>query len=306
MILALPSGVTTTAPRARSAPTQAVTTLLRDYGPRVLALSLRLCNNRSDAEDLVQDVFLQAFRKWHTFKGDADPGTWLYTIAIRAGRARFRKRNRRETILRPTTELMPWTESSIAAVDSPPDNAARAEAAEAVHLAIAELPDQFRVPIILKEMLELPIEDVAQALNIKPETVKTRLHRARLHLRKAMLKELPARAAPAPTYEKRVCLDLLRAKLDAMDKGRGFPIGRDILCERCRAVFAELDMAQDACSLMADGSIPARLRANIESAIRRAEQPLTARGTSTASKAGKAGRTQPARSAASPRRQRRG
>lgn len=306
MTPALPSDVTTTAPRAGSPPTQAITTLLRDYGPRVLALSLRLCKNRSDAEDLVQDVFLQAFRKWHTFKGDADPGTWLYTIAIRAGRARFRKRIRRESRLRPTGELMPWTESTIAAVDQPPVNAARAESTEAVHRAIAELPDQFRVPIIMKEMLELPIEDVAHALNIKPETVKTRLHRARLHLRKVMLKELPSRAAPAPSYEKRVCLDLLRAKLDAMDKGRGFPIGREILCERCRAVFAELDMAQDACSLMADGTIPPRLRASIESAIKRAAAPVTSTGTSRASKAGKAGRTQPTRSTASPRRPRRG
>jgi hypothetical protein len=118
-------------------------------------------------------------------------------------------------------------------------------------------------------MLELSIEDVANALNIKPETVKTRVHRARLLLRKAIVERrgIPKRAAKAPTYEKQVCLDLLKAKLDAMDHGRGFPIGQAIVCERCQAVFAELDLAQNTCARLADGEMPARVRKAILKAI---------------------------------------
>ncbi len=123
-------------------------------------------------------------------------------------------------------------------------------------------------------MLELSIEDVAKALNIKPETVKTRVHRARLLLRKAIVDHarVPKRAAKAPTYEKQVCLDLLKAKLDAMDHGRGFPIGQGIVCERCLAVFAELDLSQNTCVRLAEGEMPGRVRTKILRAIREAER----------------------------------
>jgi hypothetical protein len=126
------------------------------------------------------------------------------------------------------------------------------------------------VPLVLKEMLELSIEEVAEALHIKPETVKTRVHRARLRLRKAMMgkRGLPKHPAKAPTYEKQVCLDLLKAKLDAMDKGRGFPISQGVMCERCRSVFAELDLAQSACAQLAEGRMPDRVRQVVLNALR--------------------------------------
>ena len=58
----------------------------------LFSLARRMCGNRADADDMVQEVFLQAFRKWHTFKGDADPGTWLYAIAARSCKARMRRK----------------------------------------------------------------------------------------------------------------------------------------------------------------------------------------------------------------------
>ena len=67
----------------------AVARLLEEHGPRIFALAQRLCGNRADAEDLVQDVFLQASRKWHTFRGEADPGPWLYSIAARSCKGRM-------------------------------------------------------------------------------------------------------------------------------------------------------------------------------------------------------------------------
>ena len=83
---------------------------------------------------------------------------------------------------------------------------------------------------------------------------------------------VPTRDAKAPTYEKQVCLDLLKAKLDAMDHGRGFPIGQGIVCERCRAVFAELDLAQNTCARLAEGAMPKRVLVTILRAIRDAER----------------------------------
>lgn len=255
----------------------AIPPLLDRYGPRIFSLAQRLCGNRADAEDMVQEVFLQAYRKWHTFRGEADPGTWLYSIAARSCKSRMRRKGGTDRRMPAVSQLMPWRETSVAAIPVPTEDgeaapvkaSIRREAEEAVHRAILTLPEQFRVPLILKEMLELPIEQVGAALNIKPETVKTRVHRARLMLRQAMLKRVPRRAAPDPTYDKQVCLDLLKAKLEAMDHGRGFPIGQDVLCERCRSVFAELDLAQSACASMADGAMPASVRRAILAAIRR-------------------------------------
>jgi RNA polymerase sigma factor (sigma-70 family) len=246
----------------------------------------RLCGNASDAEDMVQDVFLQAYRKWHTFKGDANPGTWLYAIAAHSCKARLRRKGGIDKRMPAVSQLMPWNEtrnvdlSGAAGSGSNGDGhgpvaaAIERESARAVHEAILTLPEHFRVPLVLKEMLELSIDDVAKALRIKPETVKTRVHRARLLLRKAIMdrRNVPKRAAKAPTYEKQVCLDLLKAKLDAMDKGRGFPIGQGIVCERCRAVFAELDLAQNTCARLADGKMPARVRKTILKAIHTAER----------------------------------
>jgi len=75
--------------------------------------------------------------------------------------------------------------------------------------------------------------------------------------------------AAAPIYARQVCLDLLKSKLDAMDAGReaSFKVTQAELCDRCRAVFAELDVVQDACADLARGELPQRLRAAIISAM---------------------------------------
>lgn len=273
-------------PRATEPAATVIPQLVELHGARLYSLASRLCGNASDAEDMVQEVFLQAFRKWHTFKGDANPGTWLYAIAAHSCKARLRRKGGIDKRMPAVSQLMPWSETRNVDLEGmagggsnghglgPVASAIERESARAVHDAILTLPENFRVPLVLKEMLELSIEDVAKALNIKPETVKTRVHRARLLLRKAIVERrgVPTRAAKVPTYEKQVCLDLLKAKLDAMDKGRSFPIGHGIVCERCRAVFAELDLAQNTCAKLADGEMPARVRKAILRGIRNAER----------------------------------
>lgn len=255
----------------------AIPRLVEQHGPRLYSLATRLCGNAEDAADMVQDVFLRAYRKWHTFKGEANPGTWLYAIAARSCKARLRRKGGVDRRMPAISQLMPFGDSRIVrlpeAVDAreggPVAKTIQRESALAVHQAILTLPEHFRVPLVLKEMLELPVEEVAQALALKPETVKTRVHRARLLLRKAIVgrAKMPTSTAPAPTYQRQVCLDLLKAKLDAMDHGRGFPIGQEVVCRRCRAVFAELDLAQNTCIHLADGKLPDRVRAAILKAI---------------------------------------
>ncbi|MDX2131272.1 MAG: RNA polymerase sigma factor [Planctomycetota bacterium] len=251
---------------------EAVARLLDLYGPRIRALAHRLCRNHADADDAVQDTFLRAFRKWHTFRGDADPGTWLYAIAVRECRARRKRDARRRTPA--MSQLMPWSETTVAqfaaARADEPHEAERRESVERVHGAIADLPEHLRVPVLLKDVLGVRVEDVAGALGLAENTVKTRLHRARLALRKAMTARAPSVDAPPPIFEKQVCLDLLKTKLDAMDRGgaaAGFLVPQAEVCARCRAVFRELDLVQDACTQLASGDLPDALRSAILRAI---------------------------------------
>ncbi len=254
---------------------EAIRALVDRAGGRLHGLARRLCKNGADADDMIQDVFLQAFRKWHTFRGDADPMTWLYAIAVRSCRlhaARGRSRVRRT---RTASDLMPWGETTVLDVasdeDSPHAKAVRREAVEAVQAHIADLPEHLRLPIILKEVLELDVDDTAAALGIAANTVKTRLHRGRLALRKAMTAAGVRRRAPAPRFDKRVCIDLLRAKMESMDRGashRRFAVPQAEFCARCRHVFHELDLVQDACRQFGGERMPAALRQRIVRAVR--------------------------------------
>lgn len=252
----------------------AIPALLEAHGPKLHALALRLCGNRADADDMVQETFLQALRKWSTFKGEADAGTWLYAIASRLCRPRHRRKGGSDRRVPAVSQLLPWRETSVMKIAAAPDGgvdpAERNEALHQVQRAIARLPEHLRVPLLMKEVLGVRVGDVGAALGLAENTVKTRLHRARLALRKAMTAKADAVRAPAPIYEKQVCIDLLKAKMEAMDRGgtnAGFAVPQAEICARCRAVFREFDLVQDACAQMATGPLPASLRRAILRAV---------------------------------------
>lgn len=246
-----------------------------------------MCGNAADAEDMVQDVFVQALRKWHTFKGMSDPGTWLYAIAARACRSRSRRKGGIDRRMPAMSQLMPWSETSVAQFAASSQNLSsdpeRREAVARVQYEITRLPEHVRLPLVLKEVLELSVSETAAALGLAENTVKTRLRRARLALRKAMMARATLVDAPAPLFEKQVCMDLLKAKLDSMDEtgsSTHFSVPQAEVCARCAAVFKELDLVQDACAHMGDGRMPPALRATILRAIN--EHARTTTRTQTA------------------------
>lgn len=264
----------TSEPHAGDDAARAIPALLERYGPTLHALATRLCGNRADAEDMVQDVFLQAFRKWHTFKGGSQPGTWLYAIAARSCKDRLRRKGGVDRRMPAISQLMPWRETTVMQVAAAPggdeDPAERNEAVSRVQAQITRLPEHLRVPLVMKEVLGISVADVGVILSLTENTVKTRLRRARLSLRKSMTAKAAAVEAPAPIYERQVCLDLLKAKMEAMDRGKaaaGMKIPQAEVCARCRAVFREFDLVQDACGQLAAGGMPQKLKAAILKAI---------------------------------------
>ena len=255
----------TVAPRAAGAGGLDPSTLLDRYGGRLYALGLRLCGNRSDAEDLVQETFLRAVRKAGQFEGRSDPGTWLYTIAVRV--CRRMKRGRKGRAMPSLETLMPAGAGALADTTElgsagPQGESQRREAKAAIEAQIARLPDEYRLPLVLKDIAELPVEDVASVLGLREGTVKTRVHRARLLLRKALDRALPTSEVPAVVYDKRVCMDLLAAKQATLDRGGAFPLD-EVVCERCRVVFGGLDATRAVCRELSAGRLPASVRAEV-------------------------------------------
>ncbi len=251
------------APRGRIAdPAAAVASLLDLYGAKLYRLARRMCGNDSDAEDLVQDVFLQVFRKWGTFRGASAPGTWLFSIAAHSCKARLRRKGGIDRRMPAISQLSACPDRAAASADrhSPLDDAVEHESVDAVHQAVASLPEHFRLPLIFKEVLGLSIEQTAEALRLKPQTVKSRLHRARLMLRGAVESGRRPSVSLPVRYDDQICRTLLAAKLEAMDEGRPFPADPRGVCTHCLTTLNDLDFTQRACAEMARGSLPARVR----------------------------------------------
>jgi RNA polymerase sigma-70 factor (ECF subfamily) len=270
----------------------AIPRLVELHGDQLYALGLRFCGDAERAHDVVQETFLLAFRKWDQFQGRSRASTWLYTIATRVCQRQHRKQGRERLRMRSLDELSPFGESTIAvapAGDGLEEREERAAVLHEVENAIAELPAAFRMPLVLKEIAGLSLAEISAVLGVRVETVKTRLHRARLAVRKEVESGRPHRAAPPPIFDKQVCLDLLAAKQDSLDRGVLFEFPDQLVCERCASVFAGLELAQDACRAAGRGELPPALRRAILEHVRgghagRSRSPAAA-GTSRAKRA---------------------
>lgn len=263
--------------KAHSPAEEAIPLLMREYGGMVHAVARRVLGTVAEADDVTQDTFISAFRNWSRFRGESDPGTWLYRIAIRAAGRQLRRRTRRRERAWSATEVMPFGNPRLADVpddiQSPEAKRLRAEARDSVNDAISTLPPTFRIPVVLKDIAELSIEEIAGILGTKAATVKTRIHRGRLMLRAVLLEDTKRVPVPPPVYEKSMCIDLLRAKMEALDHGVPFPVQDELICDRCRKVFASLDLGFDACRHAAkDDDLPSEIRKLVMAEIA-AEKP---------------------------------
>jgi RNA polymerase sigma-70 factor (ECF subfamily) len=162
---------------------------------------MRVCGEREDARDVAQDTLLQAFR---SLKNVREPGalrSWLYRVASNACLMKRRKGKyepQRELSL---DELMPAgpeeARVEIPDVSSLPDHALeRSRARLAVRKAIDALPPHYRVVLVMRDMEQLSTREVAEALDLAETTVKMRVHRARLMVRKHLEAGLPNASQP--------------------------------------------------------------------------------------------------------------
>lgn len=164
--------------RLRQGDRHAFEELVIAYQHRVFGVALRMLGNRAEAEEIAQETFLRAHRALPDFRGEARLQTWLYAIASRLCLNRLASPDRR---------LVRGDDEALAAAPSDePSAAARLERAErdaAVREAIAALPEERRIVVVLRDLEGLSYEEIGEVLGLEPGTVRSRLHRARLDLK---------------------------------------------------------------------------------------------------------------------------
>jgi RNA polymerase sigma-70 factor (ECF subfamily) len=179
---------------ARTGDEQAVRTIIRRHNQRLFRSARAIVRNDAEAEDVVQATYVHAFTHLAAFRGEAQLSTWLTRIALNEALGRLRRR-------RPTTgledidmqvkpehgEVLQFPSLSVA---DPEAELSRSEARRLLENAVDGLPDDFRSIFVLRDVEGMSTEEAAAHLGIKPETAKTRLHRARKMMRLAIEKQL--------------------------------------------------------------------------------------------------------------------
>ena len=162
---------------------------------RLFRAAWSILKNRAEAEEAVQSAYLKAFAAIHSFEGRSALTTWLTRIAINEalGRQRAARRRQAQVDRSSVTFLEEYKERLMrgsTSGTSPDVELGRGQIRELLEQAIARLPADFRTVFVLREVEELSIEDTAEALGLKPATVKTRHHRARLRLQEMLAPDL--------------------------------------------------------------------------------------------------------------------
>jgi RNA polymerase sigma-70 factor (ECF subfamily) len=161
---------------------RALDTLLRRHYDRIFAVCRRITGNDADAADAAQDALISIARSIGRFDGRASFSTWAYRIATNASLDELRRRRRRPMLVDDRSD--PRAEGGdVQIVD--PDAGPRVEAIAdrmAIDAALAELPETFRVPLVLRDVGDLDYAEIAEALDIPVGTVKSRIARGRAQL----------------------------------------------------------------------------------------------------------------------------
>ena len=174
---------------------QAFATLVERHERRVFNLALRMTGREEDARDASQEAFLSALRKLKTFRGEAAFTTWLHRVTVNACYDLLRKRQRAPLLHERDDDGPPRPEPAA------PDHAGAVDLSLDVQRALLEVPPDFRAVLILCDAQDLPYEQAAAVLDIPIGTVRSRLHRGRVALARALgapgLGERPRAAGPS-------------------------------------------------------------------------------------------------------------
>ena len=183
MALGFPETDTTLVERVRGGDRSAFGEIVKRYQARVYRLAVRFTGNPQEAQEVLQETFLAAFRNLASFRAESAFSSWLYRVTVNCSLMHLRKGRAGP----PRVALDDLPPSVVPVGGDWPDAATdRREIAEVLSAAVEELPELIRAVFILRDVEDLSTEQVAEILEVTVATVKTRLHRARLFLRERL------------------------------------------------------------------------------------------------------------------------
>lgn len=168
---------------------RAFTILVERHQTRVFNVALRVLGNPEDARDATQDAFVSMLRKLSQFRGESAFTTWLHRVTVNSCYDILRKRRRQPLLRLVDDEDDPVPETG-------PPVADHADATiDSIHVARALqlIPEEYRVTLVLADIQDLPYEEIARVLDVPIGTVKSRVHRGRIALARAMGLDGPGR-----------------------------------------------------------------------------------------------------------------
>ncbi len=179
--------------RLQNGDEQALSDLADAYGAKIFQLAFRYLRNKEDAEEVTQDVLFKVSRKVGAFRGDAALSSWIYRITFNAAMSRLRTAkyqrsqdddrraasDRDEPASTAPREVADWTQMA-------DEHMLRTQLRRRVFSAILSLPAIYRAPVVLRDIHGLSTEEASAMLHVKDQTLKSRLHRGRLILRKQL------------------------------------------------------------------------------------------------------------------------
>jgi RNA polymerase sigma-70 factor (ECF subfamily) len=172
-------------------------TAIRDvaeaYGSKIYQLAFRYLRNKEDAEEVTQDVLFKVYRKIDAFRGDAALSSWIYRITFNTAMSRLRTAKYQRSLTeeapdaivdgeestRPRREVADWSNMA-------DEQVFRSQLRRRVFSAILALPAIYRAPVMLRDIQGMSTEEASAVLHVKDQTLKSRLHRGRLILRRQL------------------------------------------------------------------------------------------------------------------------
>lgn len=176
--------------------------LMRRYNERLYRVARSIVRDEHEAEDVMQQAYVNAFAHLRQFNGSARFSTWLTRIAVNESLARVRRRSREESFDE-LSNVEPFMDR--ASFDNPERQAFTGELRALLESAIDTLPDGLREVFVLREVEGLNTADVADCLDVSEDVVKTRLMRARVALRRVLLERVGATASDAFRFYRPRC-----------------------------------------------------------------------------------------------------
>ncbi|WP_129643141.1 RNA polymerase sigma factor [Peristeroidobacter agariperforans] len=166
--------------------------LMRRYNRRLYRLARAVLKDAAEADDVLQDAYLSAYRSLRQFRGDAALSTWLSRLVLNECSGRLRRHNRRQNVVpmvsstnRPEVDIVPAQD-----LERPDQATGRAQIRDLLEHKLDELPEPFRLVFVMRSVEELSVQDTAQILGIPEDTVRSRHFRARSLLRDSLAQEI--------------------------------------------------------------------------------------------------------------------